>query len=88
MKITNGVQHNSIKLMKRHCVIVKLNDYFIIGISLVEEKDEQMDENMHLSSVCIKSTYSASHSINSQIDQFLSETNASLEELMAQMKSI
>ncbi|XP_076302341.1 ubiquitin-like modifier-activating enzyme 5 [Lasioglossum baleicum] len=58
------------------------------GISLVEEKDEQMDENMHLSSVCIKSTYSASHSINSQIDQFLSETNASLEELMAQMKSI
>ncbi|XP_017762255.1 PREDICTED: ubiquitin-like modifier-activating enzyme 5 [Eufriesea mexicana] len=58
------------------------------GISLVEEKDQQMDENVHLSSVCIKSMYTASHSINSQIDQLLSETNASLEELMAQMKSI
>lgn len=48
------------------------------GISLVDERDQQIDEKVP----------SASQSIDSQINQIPSECDASLEELMAQMKSI
>ncbi|KOX79292.1 Ubiquitin-like modifier-activating enzyme 5 [Melipona quadrifasciata] len=48
------------------------------GISLVDEQDRQIDEKVQ----------SASQSIDSQINQIPSECDASLEELMAQMKSI
>ncbi|KAK1124649.1 Ubiquitin-like modifier-activating enzyme 5 [Melipona bicolor] len=48
------------------------------GISLVDERDQQIDEKVQ----------SASQSIDSQINQIPSECDASLEELMAQMKSI
>ncbi|CAD1474452.1 unnamed protein product [Heterotrigona itama] len=48
------------------------------GITLVDERDQQIDEKVH----------SASHSIDSQINQIPSKCDASLEELMAQMKSI
>ncbi|KAG9435942.1 ubiquitin-like modifier-activating enzyme 5 isoform X1 [Apis mellifera carnica] len=59
------------------------------GISLIDERDqEQVDENKYLSSVNVKETNCDSHSIDSQINQISSESNISLEELMAQMKSI
>ncbi|KAF3425860.1 hypothetical protein E2986_09969 [Frieseomelitta varia] len=48
------------------------------GITLVDERDQQIDEKVH----------SASWSIDSQINQIPSECDTSLEELMAQMKSI
>lgn len=68
---------------------IKLKSYVIIGISLIDERDqEQVDENKYLSSVNVKETNCDSHSIDSQINQISSESNISLEELMAQMKSI
>lgn len=68
---------------------IKLKSYVIIGISLIDERDqEQIDENKYLSSVNVKETNCDSHSIDSQINQISSESNISLEELMAQMKSI
>ncbi|KAK9297393.1 hypothetical protein QLX08_008839 [Tetragonisca angustula] len=48
------------------------------GITLVDERDQQIEEKAH----------SASRSIDSQINQIPSECDTSLEELMAQMKSI
>ncbi|XP_031369263.1 ubiquitin-like modifier-activating enzyme 5 isoform X2 [Apis dorsata] len=58
------------------------------GISLIDEQDQQVDENKYLSSVYVKETNYDSHSTDSQINQISSESNISLEELMAQMKSI
>lgn len=55
------------------------------GISLLDEQDQQMDEKEHILS---GSEHSALDSISSQINQIPSESDASLEELMAQMKSI
>lgn len=66
-------------------MINKLIDCFIAGISLLDEQDQQMDDKEHLLS---GSEHSALHSICSQINQIPSESDASLEELMAQMKSI
>lgn len=58
------------------------------GISLVDEQD-QVDENERPSFVGVKEAYSVpSRVIDSQINQTPSESEPSLEELMAQMKSI
>ncbi|CAL7941659.1 unnamed protein product [Xylocopa violacea] len=58
------------------------------GISLIDEQDHETDKNGHLSSACIKGENSISQLTDSQINQIPSESDASLEELMAQMKSI
>lgn len=70
------------------CKITKLKSYVIVGISLIDERDQQVDENKYLTSVYVKETNYGSDSIDSQINQISSESNISLEELMAQMKSI
>lgn len=90
MKITNGVRNIIyIYIYTHQYKIIKLKSYVIIGISLIDERDqEQVDENKYLSSVNVKETNRDSHSIDSQINQISSESNISLEELMAQMKSI
>lgn len=90
MKITNGVRNIIyIYIYTHQYKIIKLKSYVIIGISLIDERDqEQVDENKYLSSVNVKETNCDSHSIDSQINQISSESNISLEELMAQMKSI
>ncbi|KOC62557.1 Ubiquitin-like modifier-activating enzyme 5 [Habropoda laboriosa] len=59
------------------------------GICLVDERDQQTDENEYLSSISTKRAYSVpSPATDSQDNQIPSESDASLEELMAQMKSI
>ncbi|XP_076757922.1 ubiquitin-like activating enzyme 5 [Xylocopa sonorina] len=58
------------------------------GISLIDEQDHETDKNEHLSSACTKGENSISHLTDSQVNQIPSESDASLEELMAQMKSI
>lgn len=59
------------------------------GISLVDEQDQQVDENERPLSLGVKEAYSIpSRSTDSQVDQIPLESDASLEELMAQMKSI
>ena len=59
------------------------------GISLVDEQDQDVDENEPLTRMGVKEAYSIpSQSANSQIHQAPSESGPSLEELMAQMKSI
>lgn len=59
------------------------------GISLVDEQDQQVDENERPLSLGVKAAYSIpSRSTDSQVDQIPLESDASLEELMAQMKSI
>ncbi|XP_003699230.1 ubiquitin-like activating enzyme 5 [Megachile rotundata] len=59
------------------------------GISLVDEQDQQADENERSLSLGVKEAYSIpSRSTDSQVDQIPLESDASLEELMAQMKSI
>ncbi|XP_076243805.1 ubiquitin-like activating enzyme 5 [Calliopsis andreniformis] len=59
------------------------------GISLVDEQDQQVDENVRPSFMGVKQAYSVpSPSNDSQNNQTISESGPSLEELMAQMKSI